>query len=192
MAIVTSLNKKIQLLGWIVVIFCCLQSCRPKKILTDVGQAPAGLEVGTHHDVLAQYARLLDVPKSSLGNEKLYFYIQEWMGVPHRDAGDNKKGIDCSAFVGQLYRDVYRKDLPRTSAEMGATVTRKYEDQLQEGDLVFFSFGNRQIDHVGVYLHNGMFVHVSTSKGVIISRLKDPWYYKFFVRGGPYLAMKPV
>ncbi|HIX54669.1 MAG TPA: C40 family peptidase, partial [Candidatus Sphingobacterium stercoripullorum] len=60
----------------------------------------------------------------------------------------------------------------------------KKERQLSEGDLVFFSFGGRNIDHVGMYLHNGKFVHVSTSKGVIISNLKEQWYHKYFKFGG--------
>lgn len=67
---------------------------------------------------------------------------------------------------------------------MAENIKRKYENQLKEGDLVFFSFGGRQIDHVGVYLHNNKFVHVSTSRGVIISDLKDPWYYRHFTRCG--------
>ncbi|GHE23484.1 hypothetical protein GCM10017764_04520 [Sphingobacterium griseoflavum] len=67
---------------------------------------------------------------------------------------------------------------------MGEHVKRKYEDKLREGDLIFFSFGGKNIDHVGVYLHNNKFVHVSTRKGVIISNMKDSWYYKYFVRCG--------
>jgi lipoprotein Spr len=50
---------------------------------------------------------------------------------------------------------------------MADGIKRKYENQLVEGDLVFFSFGKKSIDHVGLYLRNNKFVHVSTSKGVI-------------------------
>ena len=79
----------------------------------------------------------------------------------------------------------YGKQVPRTSAEMGEIVKRKYERQLREGDLVFFSFGpGNRIDHVGVYLANGKFVHVSSRRGVIISRLRDSWYYRHFTRCG--------
>ncbi len=96
----------------------------------------------------------------------------------------DKRGVDCSGFVTLMYDRIYGKELPRTSRDMADNVKRKYEKQLKEGDLVFFSFGGRNIDHVGIYLHNGKFVHVSTRKGVIISNLNDSWYYKYFKRSG--------
>lgn len=130
------------------------------------------------------YATILGVSPRDLKNKSLYSFIDKWLGSPHRLGGTKPSGIDCSGFVGTLYREVYGKDLPRTSRDMGNQVKRKYERQLREGDLVFFSFSGRNIDHVGVYLHNNKFVHVSTRRGVIISNIRDAWYYKYFVRAG--------
>jgi lipoprotein Spr len=67
---------------------------------------------------------------------------------------------------------------------MADGIKRKYDNHLVEGDLVFFRFGKKNIDHVGLYLKNNKFVHVSTSKGVIISDLHESWFYKYFVRAG--------
>ncbi|WP_156309202.1 C40 family peptidase [Sphingobacterium endophyticum] len=133
---------------------------------------------------LDNYAELLGVKTKELDNKNLYFMIDEWMGTPHRLGGMDKRGVDCSGFVTLLYDKIYGKELPRTSRDMADHVKKKYENQLKEGDLVFFSFGGRNIDHVGIYLHNGKFVHVSTRKGVIISNLSDSWYYKYFKRSG--------
>lgn len=133
--------------------------------------------------VVSHYADLLKVNENSL-NADLFHFIDEWMGMPHRLGGMTRDGIDCSGFVMLAYRDVYQKDLPRTSRDMAENVIRKYDHQLKEGDLVFFSFGGRAVDHVGIYLHNDRFVHVSTKAGVIISNLKDPWYYKYLTRCG--------
>ncbi|KGE15665.1 C40 family peptidase [Sphingobacterium deserti] len=133
---------------------------------------------------MENYADLLGVSVRELDNKSLYTFIDNWMGTPHRFGGTQKSGVDCSGFVGMLYNAVYRKNLPRTSRDMGDNVKRKYENKLKEGDLIFFSFGGKNIDHVGVYLHNNKFVHVSTRKGVIISDIKDSWYYKYFVRAG--------
>lgn len=134
---------------------------------------------------LDNYAKLLDVsPRYVNQNANLYYAIDDWMGVPHRMGGQDRKGVDCSAFVTMLYREIYKKDLPRTSRDMAEIVKRKYENQLVEGDLVFFSFGGSNIDHVGIYLHNGKFVHVSSKRGVIISDLRDTWYYRYFKRAG--------
>lgn len=152
-----------------------------KTVLTDASDARDVVLTGSQ---LEDYARLLGVATKELNNRALYNFIDNWMGSPHRLGGTQKNGIDCSRFVGLLYEDVYGKGLPRTSRDMGENVKRKYERGLREGDLVFFSFGGRNIDHVGVYLKNNKFVHVSTKRGVIISNLRDSWYYKYFVRGG--------
>lgn len=133
---------------------------------------------------LAEFAELLQVDKNALKNKQLYHFISDWLGSPHQMGGMNKQGVDCSGFVNLLYKEVYAQPLARSSAAMGEQVKRKYEEQLVEGDLIFFSFGGKAIDHVGVYLHRGKFVHVSTRKGVIISDLKDRWYYPYFTRGG--------
>lgn len=138
-------------------------------------------------NVVEKYADIIGVDADDLGNADLYQYIDDWMGIPHQLGGQDRRGIDCSAFANQLVREVYGKELPRTAEDMSKIVKRKYENQLREGDLVFFKFGGRRFDHVGIYLGNSRFVHVSTSKGVIISNLKDPWYYKYFLRAGSVL-----
>lgn len=137
------------------------------------------------YSAIKNYAALLNVDEYVINrSQALYRFIDDWKGSPHRMGGLSKGGVDCSAFVNMLYQDIYRKSLPRSSREMAENIKRKYDNQLKEGDLVFFSFGGRQIDHVGVYLHNNKFVHVSTSRGVIISDLKDPWYYRHIRRCG--------
>ncbi|AIM36067.1 glycoside hydrolase [Sphingobacterium sp. ML3W] len=132
---------------------------------------------------LESYADLLQVKKKEL-NPNLYSFIDDWMGIPHRMGGGTKRGVDCSGFVNILYLKVYQEDLPRSSRDMSVAVKKKRNSQLKEGDLVFFSFGGRNVDHVGVYLHNNKFVHVSTKKGVIISDLSDSWYAKYFKNAG--------
>ncbi|MGK6351358.1 C40 family peptidase [Parapedobacter sp. DT-150] len=152
-------------------------------IRTDASAAPKDVRpVG--RGLLEGYAQVLGVRTDELRSPALYAYIDDWMGIPHRTGGTDRRGVDCSAFVGMVMRDVYGKSAPRASKEMADDIKRKYERQLEEGDLVFFSFGRRDIDHVGIYLHNNKFVHVSTSKGVIISDLHDSWYYKYFTRAG--------
>ncbi|MFD2537009.1 C40 family peptidase [Sphingobacterium chuzhouense] len=188
--------KYITLLSWVMAVFL-LASCGAKRkvlhgnrshhgttntgIPTDASDARGKSVSGSGID---NYAAILGVSAHDLDNKSLYSFIDKWLGSPHRLGGTQPSGIDCSGFVGILYREVYGKNLPRSSRDMGDHVKRKYERQLKEGDLVFFSFGGRNIDHVGVYLHNNKFVHVSTRRGVIISDIKDNWYYKYFVRAG--------
>ena len=57
---------------------------------------------------------------------------------------------------------------------------------LREGDLVFFSSrkSRRKVAHVGIYLKDGKFVHASTSQGVIVSSLNEPYYRTHWISGG--------
>ena len=171
------------------VLLCLIfTSClsRPERRVYDIKTKPSSSYNGKAKKghLLANYAEVLGVREKDLDNIELYSFIDEWMGAPHRLGGQTKAGIDCSAFISQLYSQVYEKSLPRASYEMAEEVKRKYENQLIEGDLVFFSFGKEKVDHVGLYLRNNKFIHVSTSKGVMISDLHESWFYKYFVRGG--------
>jgi hypothetical protein len=159
-------------------------SCKSKKIITDASKFKASSS-GT---IKERYAYLLNVKEKEIENEKLYGFIDNWIGVPYRIGGIDKKGVDCSGFIFLLEKEVFNKDLPRTARTMAEKIKRKYEQDLEEGDLVFFDFDGQKFSHVGFYLHNNKFVHASTSKGVIISDLKDPWYYKYFTRAG---SIKP-
>jgi Cell wall-associated hydrolases (invasion-associated proteins) len=158
-----------------------VRSGKKGVIATDAAAAPKGIR-SSGSGLLSGYAAVLGVSAGELRTPALYRYIDSWMGVRHRTGGTDRRGLDCSAFVGMVMRDVYGKSLPRVSAAMADHVNRARK--LEEGDLVFFSFGRRGIDHVGIYLQNHKFVHVSTSKGVIISDLRDSWYAKYFSRGG--------
>jgi len=151
----------------------------PKAKSNVVSRSGTGSKAG----LTAYYAELLGVKSDDL-NRELYAFIDSWMGSPHRLGGMSKSGIDCSGFVNLAFREIYHKNLPRTSRDMAGIVKRKYDNQLREGDLVFFSFGGKDIDHVGIYLHNDRFVHVSTKQGVVISNLKESWYYKYLNRCG--------
>ncbi|WP_242689146.1 C40 family peptidase [Pedobacter sp. SYSU D00535] len=158
-----------------------LQACSSKKTLTDSSRA-RGKEI--KGSMKERYAALLEVSERDIRNEKLYRFIDEWMGVPHKSGGMDRRGADCSGFTTILQREIFDRNVPRTARQMAENVKRKYEEDLEEGDLVFFDLNGQKFSHVGVYLQNGRFVHVSTSKGVVVSRLKDPWYYKYFSRAG--------
>lgn len=120
------------------------------------------------------------------GNFLFYDTLSTWLGTPYRFAGNCEKGIDCSGFVNILYDRVFGIKIgARNSAEIYTLVEKIDRDELQEGDLVFFRIRSRsRISHVGVYLGNQKFAHASTSKGVIISDLNEPYYKKYFAGAG--------
>jgi lipoprotein Spr/probable lipoprotein NlpC len=134
--------------------------------------------------VVQKYARMMDVPKKKIKNPELYQFIDDWIGTKYQYGGLSKNGIDCSGFTYLLYKEVYDKTIPRNTSGQVDIIKRKYEGQLKEGDLVFFDYDKKKFSHVGVFLQNGYYVHASTRKGVMVQKLKDPYTYKYFSRGG--------
>lgn len=144
-----------------------------------------------------KYSDLLSVVPQAITNFPLYSFIDEWYGVRYRLGGNDKTGIDCSAFVQRLYENVFGMNLLRTAFEQFNNCTMAYNScELKEGDLVFFytpTYARRKgrtrvtgkrISHVGVYLANDRFVHASTSQGVTISSLKEGYWAQKFAGGG--------
>ena len=169
-----------------VFLLCLLSSCASRRLVTDSSKTR---DIQFSGSLKERYAAVLGVSKTRLVNERLYKFIDSWIGVPHRSGGMDKRGIDCSGFTSILQDEVYNQSVPRVARQMAEQVKRKYEEELKEGDLVFFDFDGQKFSHVGVYLMNNKFVHTSTSKGVIISDLKDPWYYKYFSRAGSVISL---
>ncbi|RYF20628.1 MAG: hydrolase [Flavobacteriales bacterium] len=121
---------------------------------------------------------------SNLKSKPLYRFINSWTGVKYRLGGLDKGGIDCSGFALLLQKDIYGKSLPRRSKDQADAVRKKSLGNLKEGDLIFFSFGGREVDHVGVYLNGDFFVHASTTRGVIVDDLSLPVYQRAIVKTG--------
>lgn len=119
-------------------------------------------------------------------NHKLYINAAEWIGTPYRIGRADKRGTDCSGLVMQLYRQVYHTRLPRNTSQQMAACSKVSRSNLREGDLVFFSSrrSRKKVAHVGIYLKDGKFVHASTSRGVMVSSLREDYYTRYWLRGG--------
>lgn len=139
-------------------------------------------------DSQAALSRRFGMRITAKDNLKLYTVASQWLGTPYRFGGNTRRGVDCSGFVVILYREVYRKQMAASSADMLKYNCRKLKrSALREGDLVFFrtDHGRRKIpNHVGVYLKNGKFVHASSSRGVMVSSLSEPYYLRSWIAGG--------
>ncbi|WP_410221334.1 C40 family peptidase [Pedobacter sp.] len=121
---------------------------------------------------------------SNLKSKQLYRFITDWSGVRYKLGGLDKNGIDCSGFALLLQKQIYNVELPRRSKDQADAIKKKSYGHLKEGDLVFFSFGGKEVDHVGIYLNNDFFVHASTTRGVIVDDLTLPAYQNTLVKAG--------
>jgi len=120
-------------------------------------------------------------------NMPLYAEASLWLGVPYRYGGLSRKGLDCSGFTHLIYQKVYKKKIPRSTSDLSSMKMHQISKRsLQTGDLVFFatSKSHNRINHVGIYLKDGCFIHASTSRGVIVSRLDEGYYERTWKKGG--------
>lgn len=104
--------------------------------------------------------------RESAVTSKLAVLISHEMGKPYQWGGIGPNGYDCSGLVYSLYGKL-GISLPRVSrsqAEMGTYVKK---EELTYGDLVFFARDGKNINHVGIYVGNGMFVHSPETGDVV-------------------------
>ncbi|MCD1115315.1 C40 family peptidase [Chryseobacterium turcicum] len=112
-----------------------------------------------------------------------------YLGTPYRYGGMTRNGIDCSAFVLSVFGAAAGLTLPRVAASQSQEGEAIDKENLQKGDLIFFSHGKR-ISHVGIVesvTEEGevKFIHAATSKGVMVSSLNDSYWgpkYRFAKR----------
>lgn len=134
--------------------------------------------------IFNKYAIAIGVSKSQITNIRLYSFIDDWYGTKYKYGGMSKSGVDCSGFCNVLYNYVYNKSMKRRSSDIANDINKVSKNKLKEGDLVFFNISKKKNSHVGIYLMNNKFVHASTSKGVLISSLDNPYYKKTYNKGG--------
>lgn len=122
-------------------------------------------------------ANRTDLADSKAVKEKLYLQYQQWKGTPYAMGGLSQDGIDCSGLVYITYLEKLGIEIPRTTelqSHIGKEIKRS---ELRAGDLVFFKTAVK-IRHVGIYIENGKFLHVSTKQGVTISKLNNYYWEK--------------
>lgn len=120
------------------------------------------------------------VPTEALEDDKIREEMEKYLGVRYKRGGNTTKGFDCSGFVKRVYHEVFGIDLPHQSSEQSkfSLLTQISSDELKTGDLIFFSGSSKRkaINHVGIYFSDGRFIHAARTKGVVISKLDDPYW----------------
>jgi cell wall-associated NlpC family hydrolase len=126
---------------------------------------------------------LLPAAQASTLSDDVPFYAVSLVGSPYRLGGTSpESGLDCSGFVGHVFRQMAGIVLPRDSHAMSEALQPLAQAELQPGDLVFFNTLNRAFSHVGIYLGEDRFVHATSSRtgSVKISSLSDRYWHERF------------
>lgn len=119
--------------------------------------------------------------------DKIIWTAVTYKGTPYKYAGTTKRGMDCSGLVYTSFK-ARGVNLPRTSALMYARGYKISLRQVRRGDLVFFKTSRRgraAVNHVGLVTSSKKgvikFIHSSSSRGVIVSSLKERYWNRVFV-----------
>lgn len=108
-----------------------------------------------------------------------------YLGVPYRYGGLGENGIDCSGLILRSFESI-QYSLPHSSAAQAQLGRKIAIDSLQAGDVVFFRRGRRSgVRHVGMVVYRDEkvieFVHASSSQGVSVADLNDPYWRKMYI-----------
>lgn len=120
--------------------------------------------------------------------KSLLHTINDWLGVRYRLPGRSRNGVDCSNFVSIIISSVLEQNIPAGASQQSKLFAKiENADELQFGDLVFFSGRNKKskrIGHVGIYIGNGLFAHSATNHGVTYTHLSEGYYQVRYRFGG--------
>jgi cell wall-associated NlpC family hydrolase len=102
-------------------------------------------------------------------------------GTPYRNGGDNPRGFDCSGFTQYVFAR-HGVSLPRSTQSQFSAGASVRLDEVNAGDLLFFTTVTPGPSHVGIAVSSTTFVHAPSSRGVVrMERLSDSYWAKRFV-----------
>lgn len=118
--------------------------------------------------------------------EQLINAASENLGANYKSGGSSPEGFDCSGLMYYTFSK-FDINLPRSSNEMSNLGSVLNTSEVRKGDLIFFKTNGRKIiNHVGMVVEvledEIKFIHSATSKGVIISSTKEPYYKRTFAQ----------
>ncbi|WP_018923077.1 C40 family peptidase [Salsuginibacillus kocurii] len=130
----------------------------------------------------------LHTPAALAGEQEgLLEEATSYKGTPYVYGGTDPSGFDCSGFLNYVY-DSAGVDLPRTMADIYNEADSIEHEEPAAGDLVFFETYQPGASHAGIYKGEGEFIHASSSNGVSVDSIDDPYYWeKRYIGAGKVL-----
>ena len=119
--------------------------------------------------------------------ETIISSAMSYSGTPYKYGGVTKRGMDCSGliFVALKENDIV---FPRVSYQMAMEGKAVRIGEVQKGDLLYFKTGKsgKRINHVGLVVDvdgdDIKFIHSTTSRGVLVSSLREGYWNYAFVK----------
>ena len=122
---------------------------------------------------------------TSVNKDEIVAYAKRFLGVPYVFGSgpyEETKTFDCSSFTRYVYQK-FGVNLPRLAKDQDNLGQRVQRNELQPGDLIFFTVpgrfeSNAIPGHVGMYIGDGKFIHTWGDPGVQISDLDSGYWSK--------------
>lgn len=109
--------------------------------------------------------------------ESIISYGKKFMGVPYVWGGTSPSGFDCSGFTQYIFKNAAGISIPRTTDQQYNIGTSVAKSDLQPGDLIFYKNTYKQgISHVGVYAGNNMVLNATSSNGIDLVSMDNPYW----------------
>lgn len=155
-------------------------------ILTACGSSKSVGNTGGYTPAKASWPTPAETAALAPQSQALLSAAHTWLGVPYKYGGNDRKGVDCSGLVLQVYKDALGIPLPRNSAEQRNYCTAIAKGSLIPGDLIFFATGRdkKRVSHVGIFIGDNLMIHASSSQGVILSDINSQYYTRTYAGSG--------
>lgn len=110
----------------------------------------------------------------------------KYEGVKYKAAGTTSAGMDCSGLMVTVFNE-NGLELPRSSSEQATVGDEVDLKKVEIGDLLFFNNNPKRnvINHVGMVVDvkddEVFFIHTSSSRGVMISSMNEPYNKRTYI-----------
>ena len=118
----------------------------------------------------------LDQPSLPGSSSEIIQRALTYRGIPYVWGGASRSGTDCSGFVKQVWAE-FGRGLPRTAREQAVIGTPVPVEQIKPGDRLYFSCKGGAVDHTGIYMGEGQFIHASGGRRCVDIDNLQSWKY---------------
>lgn len=122
--------------------------------------------------------------------EKKIAEIKKYVGTPYRYGGATPNGWDCSGFT-QWALKYLGLSIPRSSYEQakgGIAINKKDKSLWKSGDILLYANPSGSVNHVALYLGDGMLMHALNSKYRTLIQGVD--YYESWDKGNSLVGVR--
>lgn len=129
-------------------------------------------------------------PADAPARRALLAQAHQALGTRYTLGGETpREGFDCSGLTQYVYKNANGITLPRTAAEQSRASRTISFAQMRPGDLIFFRTSGNSVNHVGIYIGRGQFIHAASGGAkVTVDSLDRSYWRQRFVKFGTFMA----